>query len=45
MDMTAKTVAITKAPGQPQEPVTTGQKIRLHVMRYNRADPASAHWS
>ena len=41
MDMTAKTVAIVKAPGQPQKPVKSGQMIRLHILRHNPADPAS----
>jgi fumarate reductase iron-sulfur subunit len=41
MDMTAKTVAIAKAPSQRQEPVKSGQMIRLHILRHNPADPAS----
>ena len=39
--MTQTTVTITKAPSQPREPVTTGQPIRLHILRCNPADPAS----
>jgi len=41
MDMTAKTVAIAKAPSQPQKSVKSGQMIRLHILRHNPADPAS----
>jgi fumarate reductase iron-sulfur subunit len=39
--MTQTTITITKAPSQPREPVTTGQTIRLHILRCNPADPAS----
>jgi len=39
--MTQTTVTITKAPSQAREPVTTGQTIRLHILRCNPADPAS----
>jgi len=39
--MTRTTFPITKAPGEPRQPVTTGQTIRLHVLRCNPADPAS----
>ncbi|HET9024253.1 MAG TPA: fumarate reductase iron-sulfur subunit [Burkholderiaceae bacterium] len=39
--MTEKTISISKAPSQSQQPVKRGQAIRLHIMRYNPADPAS----
>ena len=39
--MTQTTVTIKKAPSQPLEPVTTGQTVRLHILRCNPADPAS----
>jgi len=39
--MTQTTIPIKKAPSEPPQPVTTGQTIRLHVLRCNPADPAS----
>ena len=39
--MTNTTFPITKAPSEPRQPVTTGQTIRLHILRCNPADPAS----
>ena len=39
--MTQITVPITKAPSEHRQPVTTGQTIRLHILRCNPADPAS----
>jgi fumarate reductase iron-sulfur subunit len=41
MDMAAKTVPIAKAPSESQQPVKTGQMIRLHILRHNPADPAN----
>jgi len=41
MDIAAKTVKIAKAPSQPQEPLKSGQMIRLHIMRFNPRDAAS----
>jgi fumarate reductase iron-sulfur subunit len=39
--MTQTTVTITKAASPPRQPVTTGQTIRLHVLRCNPAVPES----
>src|SRR4029434_9903534 len=41
MDMTAKTITITKAPRPGQQSVARGQTIRLHILRHNPADPSS----
>jgi len=39
--MTQTVITITPAPSPSQQRVTTGQTIRLHVLRHNPADPAS----
>jgi fumarate reductase iron-sulfur subunit len=41
MDMTEKTITITKAPRPGQQSVARGQTIRLHILRHNPADPSS----